>query len=178
MKRILLLGSKGRLGAALARCWRKNHEVQAFSRQDLDVADLTRLKTTLASARCDVLVNATGLTSLEACEENPALAHTLNAEAVRVMADTARQQGARLIHFSTDYVFNGTASGPYTEEALTDPLSHYGHSKRAGELAALESSPHHLVFRVSWVFGPDKPSFVDMILKKSCHRECTGSHRR
>lgn len=167
MKRILLLGSKGRLGAALARNWSRTHDVAARSRADIDVSNPADLASLLEAETFDILVNATGLTSLEACEENPELAHRINAEAVEVMAEKAKKKHARLIHFSTDYVFDGRSPLPYTEQDHPAPLSHYGYSKRAGEEVTLHHSANNLVFRVSWVFGPDKPSFVDMILNRA-----------
>lgn len=167
MKRILLLGSKGRLGAALARNWSRTHDVVALSRAHIDVSNLAHLSSLLEAETFDILVNATGLTSLEACEENPELAHRINAEAVEVMAGKAKKKHARLIHFSTDYVFDGKSPVPYSEDDQPAPLSHYGHSKRAGEAVTLKSSSNNLLFRVSWVFGPEKPSFVDMILNRA-----------
>jgi dTDP-4-dehydrorhamnose reductase len=160
---ILILGSRGRLGAALLRLW----GAEGIARPDLDVSDTDALRTFLRSRRYHTLVNCTGLTSLEQCEDEPALAEAVNVQAPGLMALESRRVGARMIHFSTDYVFDGTLDRPYTEGDEARPLSVYGHTKRHGEEAVLDASEHHLVVRVSWLFGPDKPSFVDMILRRA-----------
>lgn len=167
MSRILVLGGRGRLGAALARKWSKCHDVSTLARPDLDVADLAALASLLEAAEFDVLVNGTGLTNVDRCESDRDEATTVNALAPGVMAEAAAAQGARFIHISTDYVFDGTKTSPYLETDAAHPLGHYGHTKLAGERAALQPSPRHLAVRVSWVFGPDKPSFVDMIIDRA-----------
>ncbi|MCX7869715.1 MAG: sugar nucleotide-binding protein, partial [Terrimicrobiaceae bacterium] len=133
MARILVLGSRGRLGAALARAW----GAESADRSVVDVSDLGRLRDFLRSKSFEVLVNCTGLTSLEACEDDPALARLVNAEAPGVMAHEAGRAGARLIHFSTDYVFDGELDRAYREEDEPRPLSVYGLSKLEGERAVL-----------------------------------------
>lgn len=167
MSRILVLGGKGRLGAALARKWSLGHTVQTLARPEIDVADLPALERVLATAEFDVLVNGTGLTNVDRCETARDEATSVNALAPGVMGRVAAAKNARFIHVSTDYVFDGAKATPYTEEDPAFPLSHYGHTKLAGENAALESSTHHLAVRVSWVFGPEKPSFVDMIVDRA-----------
>jgi len=167
VSRILILGGKGRLGAALARQWAQRHEVRALARPELDVADLAALERLLATETFDVLVNGTGLTNVDRCESDRAEAETVNVLAPGVMARAASEKGARFIHVSTDYVFDGEKQTPYTEEDEARPLSFYGRTKRDGEIAALASSPKHLAVRVSWVFGPDKPSFIDAIVDRA-----------
>ena len=167
VSRILVLGGKGRLGAALARKWSERHDVHALARPEIDVADLAALASLLEAAEFDVLVNGTGLTNVDRCETDRAEATTVNAHAPGVMAEAAAAKGARFIHISTDYVFDGTKASPYIETDAAHPLGHYGHTKLAGERAALEPSPRHLTVRVSWVFGPDKPSFADMIIDRA-----------
>jgi dTDP-4-dehydrorhamnose reductase len=114
-----------------------------------------------------VLVNCTGLTNVDRCEMAQEEAEVVNARAPGVMAEAAAAKGAGFIHFSTDYVFDGTKTTPYREEDVANPLGMYGRTKLQGELAALASSPRHLVLRVAWVFGPDKPSFVDSIIDRA-----------
>lgn len=163
MRGIHLLGARGRLGAALARAW----QARAFGRSDVDVSDLDQLAEFLRAQSFQVLVNCTGLTSLEACEEQPELARVVNARAPEVMAREADRAGARLIHFSTDYVFDGELGRLYREDDVPRPVSVYGRSKLEGEDRVLAVNLRHLVVRVSWVFGPDKPSFVDMMLGRA-----------
>lgn len=167
VSRVLILGGKGRLGAALARQWAPRHELRSLARPELDVADLPALAKLLAAEKFDVLVNATGLTNVDRCETDRAEAETVNALAPGLMGRAAAEQNARLIHISTDYVFDGAKTAPYTEDDAARPLSHYGETKLAGEAAALAASPQHLAVRVSWVFGPDKPSFLDAIVERA-----------
>lgn len=167
MSRILILGGRGRLGAALARQWSTRHAVRTLARPELDVADLSALERLLAAEDFDLLVNGTGLTHVDRCETDREEARTVNADAPAVMARAASAKAARLIHFSTDYVFDGKKTAPYTEEDPAVPLSWYGETKRAGEAAVLAVSPRHLVVRVSWVFGPEKPSFIDTLIERA-----------
>lgn len=171
MSRILILGGKGRLGAALARQWAPCHDVTTVARPELDVADLGALEHLLAAADFDVLVNGTGLTNVDRCETDRAEAETVNAKAPGVMARVAEGKGARLIHISTDYVFDGKKTTPYDETDEARPLSYYGQTKLDGETATLAVSPQHLVVRVSWVFGPDKPSFLDAIVDRALSQD-------
>jgi len=172
MAKILLLGSRGRLGATLARAWSQTHTLIALSRADVDISQVDLLEKALEGYACDVIVNCTGATSLEACEDDPRLASLVNAEAPARLAEIATNHSARLIHFGTDYVFDGQKTTPYIEEDFAHPLSEYGKTKLQGELAVIANAPEHLAVRVSWVFGPEKPSFVDMIL----NRALTGDH--
>ena len=167
VSRILILGGKGRLGGALVRMWSANYPVRALARSDLDVTDLVELRCLLESAVYDVLVNCTGLTNIDRCETAREEAKIVNARAPGVMGEVAAKKGARFIHFSTDYVFDGAKTTAYTEEDVACPLSHYGRTKLAGENAAITPSQRHLAVRVAWVFGPDKPSFVDLIIERA-----------
>lgn len=169
--KILVLGSNGRLAAALAREWSAAHEVRGVSRRDVDVADAAALGRFLAAAEFDVLVNGTGMTNVDACETERELARRVNADAPEVMARAASARGARLIHFSTDYVFDGHTARPLVETDEAVPLGWYGETKLAGEDRVLADSTRHVVVRVAWVFGPDKPSFVDMILERARTQE-------
>jgi len=165
--KILILGGRGRLASALAGMWAPSHDIHCLSRPELDVADIPAMERLLASLRFDLLVNGTGLTNVDECETQREEARLVNALAPAAMAAAARGQGARLIHFSTDYVLDGLKSSPYSEEDAANPLGWYGQTKLEGERAVLADSPAHLVVRVSWVFGPDKPSFADMIIERA-----------
>lgn len=167
VSRILVLGSKGRLGAALARQWAKNHQVTAWSRSELDVTDLAALSDQLARTDFDVLVNGTGMTNVDQCEVEQKEADLVNVQAPAAMARAAAAKNARFIHVSTDYVFDGTKDTLYTEEDEARPISFYGDTKVRGEAASLAASPLHMVLRISWVFGPDKPSFIDMMVDRA-----------
>lgn len=166
--KILLLGSKGRLGAALARDWSRKWEVRCLARPELDMADPDHVDAVLSrelARGVDVVVNATGMTNLEQCEDEPELADRINHLSVKLIAERAQGEGIRLIHFGTDYVYDGLLDRPYRETDPPNPQGVYAQSKWRGEEAVLSAGPSHAVFRVSWVFGPDKPGFVDMILR-------------
>jgi dTDP-4-dehydrorhamnose reductase len=115
----------------------------------------------------DALVNCAALTNVDYCEAHEKEAFRINAAAPITLADLCARKGARMIHISTDYVFDGEKQTPYVEEDAANPLGFYAASKRSGEQALLTNWPQHLVARVSWVFGPDRPSFVDQILKRA-----------
>jgi dTDP-4-dehydrorhamnose reductase len=165
--KIVVLGAGGRLGAALAREYAAQHDVTGFTHAELDLARSTVLRSTLEPMPFDVLINAAALTNVDYCEDHRDEAMRLNAEAPEVLAEICRERNCRFIHVSTDYVFDGKKREPYTEEDPAHPISVYGESKREGESRVLGANSRALVIRVSWVFGPDRPSFVDAILKKA-----------
>ena len=172
MPRIIVTGAGGRLGTALVREWKTaGLDVVGFGRQELDLAQPEQMRRTLDAADFSVLVNCAAQTNVDRCESERDEAMQINAHAVRVLAQICRAKGARCVQISTDYVFDGAKATPYTEEDPVVPISHYGESKRAGELALLEVSAENLVVRVSWVFGPDRPSFVDGIVKRALTEE-------
>jgi len=169
--KIMILGAGGRLGAALVREYRDKHDVAAFSHAQLDLSNLDDLRQKLGATNFDVLINAAAFTNVDLCETERARAFTINGEAPGIVAEICRERGAKLIHFSTDYVFDGGKRAPYTEEDEAKPISVYGESKLAGEKNVLAADGEHLVVRVSWVFGPDRPSFVDSMVKHAQEHE-------
>jgi dTDP-4-dehydrorhamnose reductase len=166
-KKILVLGARGRLAASLAHVWSSDHDVTALARPELDAADPRSLERVLDSSDFDVLVNGTGLTNVDRCESARAEAEAVNSMAPKIMAASASRRKARLIHFSTDYVFDGKKNEPLTEDDTPNPLGWYGVTKLLGERLVLDTDSHHLVIRVSWVFGPAKPSFADSIITRA-----------
>lgn len=168
--RVAVTGTTGRVGAALAKGFASQHQVIELPRQAFDLADPAGMARVLERLDCDVFLNPAGLTGLEDCLENPALARRLNAEAPGEIAAWAARKGVRLIHFSTDYVFGGREPGLRHEPDPVAPLNDYGRSKQAGEQAVL-AHPNTCVMRISWVFGPEKPSFVDGILHSALQHE-------
>jgi dTDP-4-dehydrorhamnose reductase len=163
MAQTVILGSGGRLGAALQREW----GALGFTRAQLDITDPAALEAALGPLDFDVLVNCAAQTNVDRCETQPDEAYAINRDAVRNIARLCSARSARCIHISTDYVFEGLQRIPYIEEDQAVPISVYGESKRAGELALFDIDPAHLAVRVSWVFGPDRPSFIDQILQKA-----------
>jgi dTDP-4-dehydrorhamnose reductase len=167
--RIAIVGKNGRLGAALCRGLSDTYDVLAFGRQELDLAKPIREQ--LKGTQFDLLINSAAATNVDWCEQHQAGADRINAHAVAELGMLCAERGVRCLHLSTDYVFDGLASHPYREEDAALPISIYGKSKRLGEELLLQSRPEHLVIRVSWVFGPDKPSFVDWALDQAQNQE-------
>jgi dTDP-4-dehydrorhamnose reductase len=167
LRRIVVIGANGRLGAALAREYQSAFSVEAFTRSQLDLGQLDRIRDSLSAAKFELLINCAALTNVDYCESHHEEAFAVNAEAPRLLAEIANEKSAKLVHFSTDYVFDGKKTDSYIEEDKAVPLSVYGESKLEGERRILEASSQHLVVRLSWVFGPDKPSFIDQIIQRA-----------
>jgi dTDP-4-dehydrorhamnose reductase len=165
--KIVIIGSGGRLGAALMREYRNKFEVTGFDHAQLDLSSRDQIRERVGTASFDVLINAAAFTNVDLCETQRDRAFHINAEAPRMLAEICRDKNAKLVHFSTDYVFDGKRPKAYTEEDEANPISVYGESKRAGEANVLAVKGRHLVVRVSWVFGPDRPSFVDGLIKRA-----------
>jgi len=165
--KIVILGAGGRLGAALLREYRDKFDVAGFNHTQLNLSDLGAVREKLRNTNFDILINAAGFTKVDLCETQPDRAFLINAHAPRVVAEVCDEKDARLIHFSTDYVFDGAKCEPYTEEDQASPISVYGESKLAGENNVLAAKSQNLVVRVSWVFGPDRPSFIDAMVQQA-----------
>src|SRR5437588_2417087 len=169
--KIVIVGSSGRLGSALMREYKEKFGVRGISHGQLDLAKPEQLRDKLSSLDFDVLINAAAFTNVDLCETQRDQAFRINAEAPRILAEICRDKNAKLIHFSTDYVFDGEKSEPYIESDPANPISVYGESKRAGEQFVLQTTDRHLIVRVSWVFGPERPSFIDAMIKRACEDE-------
>ncbi len=168
-RKIIVTGAGGRLGAALVREWRAaGEDVLGLGRAELDLSNLKATRETLESLDFGVLVNCAAQTNVDRCETEKDEAFLLNSMAAATLGDICYHKGARCIHISTDYVFDGATQRTYTEEDAANPISFYGASKRSGEESVLATTHGAgLVVRVSWVFGPDRPSFVDQILQRA-----------
>jgi len=153
------------------REYRDRFEVAGFNRAQFDLSNLDRVRKKVRGTNFDVLINAAAFTNVDLCETERDRAFMINGEVPGVVAEICREKGAKLIHFSTDYVFDGEKRAPYTEEDEAKPISVYGASKLAGEKNVLAADGGHLVVRVSWVFGPDRPSFVDSMVKHAQEHE-------
>jgi dTDP-4-dehydrorhamnose reductase len=169
--RILLTGASGQVGGELLRTLEPLGEVVAPGRPEMDLADAASVREMIRAVRPRWIVNPGAYTAVDKAESEPELAYAINAEAVRAMGEEARAIGAGVLHFSTDYVFDGTASVPYVETDATGPVSVYGASKLAGERALAESGAGHLIFRTSWVYGGSGKNFLLTILKLARERE-------
>ena len=169
--RILLLGAQGQLGHALAHALPVLGEVLAFGRQQADLAHADALRSLLDQHQPQLIVNAAAYTAVDKAEQEPDLAHAINAQAPAVLAQWAAAHGAVLVHYSTDYVFDGRSPQPHTEADAPAPLSVYGQSKWAGERAVQAAAGRHLVFRTSWVVGAHGGNFLKTMLRLGAERD-------
>src|SRR5713101_7013511 len=169
--KVVILGAGGRLGAALMREYREKFDVTGFNHAQLNLSDHAQLREKLGTCDVDLVINTAAFTNVDLCETQREEAFRINAEAPRVLAEICRDKNAKMIHFSTDYVFDGEKREPYTESDVAKPIGVYGESKRTGEKLVLQTQDRHLVVRVSWVFGPDRPSFVDAMIKRAREEE-------
>ncbi|MGC1481910.1 MAG: dTDP-4-dehydrorhamnose reductase [Chthoniobacterales bacterium] len=166
-RRIAIIGSRGRLGAALVRAWSDRHDVTSLARPTVDLAKGSTLDAALRKGGYDLVINCAAFTNVDACESDPGEAEAVNTDAPARIASLCAAKDMRFIHVSTDYVFDGRRTIPYTEDVPVSPVSVYGNTKAAGERAVQQADPKALIVRVSWVFGPDRASFVDMILARA-----------
>lgn len=177
-KRILLTGSTGQVGGellkSLALLWEglgEDIEIVAPNRSTLDLADESSLRAAIRSVKPRWIVNPAAYTAVDKAESEPGLAYAINRDAVKAIGEEAQTIGAAVIHFSTDYVFDGLSPTPYLETDPTNPASVYGASKLAGEKALAASGAAHLIFRTSWVYGSTGKNFLLTILKLARERE-------
>src|SRR6266542_523854 len=169
--KIAILGAGGRLGSALMREYREKFAVTGFNHAQLNLSDHAQLREKLGTCDVDLVINTAAFTNVDLCETQREEAFRINAEAPRVLAEICRDKNAKLIHFSTDYVFDGEKRAPYTEEDEADPISVYAESKLAGEKNVLAAQNRHLMVRVSWGFGPDRPSLIAGMIKRARENE-------
>lgn len=165
--KIVLFGKYGQLGWELCRTLAPLGEVVAVDRDDLDLQNTTALENFLRAEKPQVIVNASAYTAVDRAEQEQELAFRINERAPGVMAEMARSLGAGMIHFSTDYVFDGTLGRPYVESDAPNPLNVYGRSKLAGEQAVQQAGAAALIFRTAWVYSLRGDSFVNKILERA-----------
>ena len=168
--RILLFGKNGQLGWELQRTLAPLGELIALDRRGEeglcgDLANLPGLSDTIEKLRPDIIVNAAAYTAVDKAEQEADSAQQINALAPQCMAQLAAQTGALLVHYSTDYVFDGRAESAYSEDAETGPLNTYGQTKLAGEKAIQQSGCRHLIFRTSWVYAARGKNFMNTMLQ-------------
>jgi len=167
---ILLTGVNGQVGFELARTLQGLGKVVALDRSGLDLADLDQVRRVVREIRPGLIVNPAAHTAVDKAETDVDAAMRLNAEAPGVLAEEARKIGAALVHYSTDYVFDGTKTGLYAEDDPVNPQNVYGKSKLAGEQAIANSGCSHLIFRTSWVYGTRGKNFLLTMLRLGAER--------
>lgn len=169
--RILLTGRHGQVGWELERLLPQVGEVFAFGRDELNLADPDQILEKVRLVKPTIIVNAAAYTAVDKAEEEPAQAMAINGIAPGILAEEAKKLGTLLVHYSTDYVFDGTKEDPYSEEDETNPLNVYGKTKLAGEKAIQATWEKHLIFRTSWVYGMRGKNFLLTILKLAKERD-------
>lgn len=165
MKRILLLGRDGQVGWELQRCLAPTFGVLAVGRSDVDLSSATEISAAIRAYQPQIIINAAAYTAVDRAESDEAAAAAVNAHAPEALAAEARSIGALLIHYSTDYVFDGEKSTPYVEDDPTNPLGVYAKTKRLGEMAIEASGCAYFIFRTSWVYGARGTNFLLTMLR-------------
>jgi len=168
--KILLTGTNGQIGWELVRSLAPVGEVFSFDHASLDLADPDQIMARVREVKPELIVNAAAYTAVDRAESEPELAMQVNAVAPGILGEQAKRLGAALIHYSTDYVFDGTQSTPYVETDLPNPLNTYGRSKLEGERAILAAGCRHLILRTGWVYGARGKNFVLTILRLAHER--------
>ncbi|MEX2319509.1 MAG: dTDP-4-dehydrorhamnose reductase [Bauldia sp.] len=146
-------------------------EVVALGRPELDLLDATSIAKGIAAARPDIVVSAAAYTAVDRAEDEPDLAHAVNAVGAGRVAEAAAEAGAPVIHLSTDYVFDGTGEEPHGEDDAPGPLGVYGQSKLAGERAVMAANPRHVILRTAWLYSPFGSNFVRTMLRLASYRD-------
>ena len=165
----LIIGAAGQLGQALAKC--TAGEVTCWSRAELDLQDVSEIALRIGELQPQLVVNAAAYTAVDKAESEADLAYRVNRDAAGAIATGAARVGARLVHVSTDFVFDGTASSPYTPDAARNPLGVYGASKAAGEDSVMAAAPGALIVRTAWVYGAGGKNFVETMLRLMATRD-------
>ena len=166
-----MTGADGQVGRALLSQFANTAELIACNRQSLDLSNLDQIRARIREARPEIIINAGAYTAVDRAESERDLAMTINGQAPGILAEEAKQIGALLIHYSTDYVFDGSKAGPWLEDDLTNPLSVYGASKLLGEEAIRAAGGRYLIFRTSWVYAPEGKNFLLTMLRLGRERD-------
>lgn len=163
--RILIVGAKGQLGRDLRRSFADAGDLLCWDRRHVDLTRESQVREMVRAAKPDLILNAAAYTAVDRAESEPDLAMAINDRAPHVLAEEARRRDITLVHYSTDYVFDGTKRGPWVETDQPNPLNVYGRTKLAGEEAVRQTGGKHLIFRTSWVYGPHGSNFMLTMLR-------------
>jgi dTDP-4-dehydrorhamnose reductase len=165
-KSILLIGNNGQVGTELQNILSPKYQVIGLAGPQIDLTQVDNLRQIIRETRPEIIINAAAYTAVDKAENEPEIAHAVNAIAPQIIAEESQKLGSFLIHISTDYVFNGNSNYPYQETDITNPLSVYGQTKLAGEIAIQKNCPHHIILRTAWVYGTyGKSNFVKTMLR-------------
>jgi dTDP-4-dehydrorhamnose reductase len=171
MSKILITGKNGQVGWELQRSLASFGQIVAIDAEDADLADADAIRRTVREVRPDIIVNPAAYTAVDKAESDPDLAMAVNGTAAGIFAEESKRLGAVLVHYSTDYVFDGDKAAPYSESDVPNPQSVYGKTKFAGEQAIRDSGCKHLILRTSWVYGVHGGNFVKTILRLAKERD-------
>jgi len=169
--RFLILGANGQLGTALQALFERDMQIIALDRTACDLSDPNSIRAAVRAARPDAILNAAAYTDVDRAESEPDLAMRINGEAPGILAEEAKSRGALLVHYSTDYVFDGTKPAPWIEDDPVRPMNTYGATKLAGERNIQSIGGRFLIFRTSWVFSPHGRNFLLTMLRLGQERE-------
>jgi dTDP-4-dehydrorhamnose reductase len=165
-KSILLIGSNGQVGTELQNFLSSNYQVIAVTRPQIDLTQTDNLRQIIRETQPEIIINAAAYTAVDKAETEPELATAINTTAPQIIAEESQKLGSFLIHFSTDYVFNGNSNYPYQESDITNPVSVYGQTKLAGEIAIQKACSQYMILRTAWVYGTyGKSNFVKTMLR-------------
>ena len=172
--RILITGANGQVGTCLTERLLGKHEILVFDREQLDITDKNAVLNAVDQFKPDFIINAAAHTAVDKAETEIDLSYHINRDGPQFLAEAAERINAALLHISTDYVFDGTRSGSYSESDITNPLSVYGKSKLAGEQAVMNACSRVIILRTAWVFGVQGNNFVKTMLRLGAERDSLG----
>lgn len=170
-KKIMILGARGMLGYDMVKTLSIDYEIIPLDIEELDITKKDDVMKAMIETRPDIVINCAAYTDVDGCESNIEKAFSVNAEGVRYIAQSCKNVDAKLIHYSTDYIFNGKKKSPYKEEDLPNPLNIYGKSKLKGERYVQEILNDYLIIRTEWLFGKNGKNFVSTILELSDQKD-------
>lgn len=172
MGRVVVLGAGGLLGGALGEAFAlHDFDYHPLTRAELDITDEAACRRVIGQIKPDVVINCAAYTKVDQAEEEEELAGLINGRGAGYAASAAAEVGARIIYFSTDFVFDGRLDRPYTEDDPPAPISAYGRTKWAGETATRQANPEHTILRTSWLYGPHGPNFIETIIRLALDRD-------
>ena len=174
MAKFLITGAKGQVGHCLTRQLTGKAEILAVDRDELDITDQSAVKKIVETFKPDVIINAAAHTAVDRAESEVELSEAINVKGPQYLAEAANEIGAVILHISTDYVFEGTGSGEYKEEAQTNPQGVYGRTKLAVEIAVQQANPRSIILRTAWVFGEHGHNFIKTMLRLAKDRDSLG----
>ena len=164
--KILILGANGQIGSSLVKVLNEDDQVTSLTRDELDCENIKQVKQYFKHQYFDLIINAVAYTRVDQAEDEPKMANQLNHLFPKALAKIVKQMNSALIHYSTDYVFDGCAANDYFEESISKPLNVYGKTKLKGDLAILKEKIKGFILRVSWVYGNKDHSFLNKIQKQ------------